>query len=184
MNVQRCRRNGSPTLTPHAPARPSAAGFASTLEAPLLSCNVNASRDANLAGKVKPYTIKTLPVSGKKVAIIGLTTPDTAVISSPGGQGWGAVGAAGPGGQAVLWKHMHGGRWQQRRARFGGRPPVLHAVPARPLLQPAVLHAASARPLLQLAEQQPAENASARPLLQPAEHASARPHSQAQPSTS
>ncbi|PSC67806.1 multifunctional 2, 3 -cyclic-nucleotide 2 -phosphodiesterase 5 -nucleotidase 3 -nucleotidase [Micractinium conductrix] len=60
------------------------AGFASTLEAPLLSCNVNASRDANLAGKVKPYTIKTLPVSGKKVAIIGLTTPDTAVISSPG----------------------------------------------------------------------------------------------------
>ena len=63
------------------------AGFASTLEAPLLSCNVDASRNAHLAGKVKPYTIKTLPVSGKKVAIIGLTPPDTAATSSPGGQG-------------------------------------------------------------------------------------------------
>ncbi|KAL4440099.1 hypothetical protein ABPG75_003100 [Micractinium tetrahymenae] len=60
------------------------AGSASTLNAPLVSCNVDASGSAELAGKVSPYVIHTLPLSGKKVAIIGLTPADAATTSSPG----------------------------------------------------------------------------------------------------
>ncbi len=49
------------------------------------SCNVDASGSPDLAPKVSPYVILTLPLSGKKVAIIGLTPADTATTSSPGG---------------------------------------------------------------------------------------------------
>lgn len=58
--------------------------FVGNASFPVLSCNMDASQHASLAGKVLPYTIVTLPISGSKVGIIGLTTPDTAGISSPG----------------------------------------------------------------------------------------------------
>jgi 5'-nucleotidase len=60
------------------------AAFAAGFTTPLISCNVNASRHANLSSVLSPFVIKTLPVSGKKVALIGLTPPDTASTSSPG----------------------------------------------------------------------------------------------------
>ena len=60
------------------------ADFAAGLAAPLISCNVNASRHAALGAVLKRFVVKTLPVSGKKVALIGLTPPDTFETSSPG----------------------------------------------------------------------------------------------------
>jgi 5'-nucleotidase len=49
---------------------------------PLISANVDASQDPVLAGKIKPYLIKTF--AGEQIAIIGATTPYTAVLSQPG----------------------------------------------------------------------------------------------------
>jgi 5'-nucleotidase len=60
------------------------AGFAGNASFPVLSCNTDVSKEAKLEGKVLPFTTVTLPLSGKKVGIIGLTTPDTAGLSSPG----------------------------------------------------------------------------------------------------
>ncbi len=49
---------------------------------PVLSANITIQPDSVAAGKIIPYTIKTF---GKhKVAIIGITTPETASVSSPG----------------------------------------------------------------------------------------------------
>jgi 5'-nucleotidase len=45
---------------------------------------VDASRHPTLSTLLKRFIVRTLPVSGKKVAIIGLTPPDTATTSSPG----------------------------------------------------------------------------------------------------
>ncbi len=49
---------------------------------PVLSANLDVSAEPALAGLVKPYTV--LEVAGEKVGILGLTTEDAALISSPG----------------------------------------------------------------------------------------------------
>lgn len=60
------------------------ATFAGNASFPVVSCNIDVSKEAKLDGKVLPFTTVTLPLSGKKVGIIGLTTPETAGTSSPG----------------------------------------------------------------------------------------------------
>jgi len=49
---------------------------------PILSANIDVSREPSLAGKVAPYLIK--QYGSERVGIIGVTTVDTAVTSSPG----------------------------------------------------------------------------------------------------
>ncbi|MEI6215058.1 MAG: bifunctional metallophosphatase/5'-nucleotidase [Desulfuromonadales bacterium] len=49
---------------------------------PVVSANLDVSGDANLKGKVQPYTIKSF--GSEKVGIIGLALTDTPNISSPG----------------------------------------------------------------------------------------------------
>lgn len=56
--------------------------FASTINFPLLSANIDASKDPNLNGKIKPYIIKN--INGIRVGLVGYTTEDTAYLSSPG----------------------------------------------------------------------------------------------------
>ena len=49
---------------------------------PVLSANINASQEPELAGLIKPYVV--LEVGGEKIGLIGCTTEDTAILSSPG----------------------------------------------------------------------------------------------------
>ena len=49
---------------------------------PVLSANVDASNEPDLAGLIEPYTV--LEVGGEKIGIVGYTTEDTAILSSPG----------------------------------------------------------------------------------------------------
>lgn len=49
---------------------------------PFISANVDASQDPALAGKIKPYFIKSF--AGEQVGVIGATTPYTSHLSSPG----------------------------------------------------------------------------------------------------
>ncbi len=49
---------------------------------PVVSSNIDAGGDADLAGKIPPYAV--VEVGGHQVGVIGLTTPETANISSPG----------------------------------------------------------------------------------------------------
>jgi 5'-nucleotidase len=56
--------------------------FVRGLHFPIVSANVDVSREPALANLVRPYIIVTL--SGYKVAITGYTTEETAFISSPG----------------------------------------------------------------------------------------------------
>jgi 5'-nucleotidase / UDP-sugar diphosphatase len=49
---------------------------------PILSANIDAANEPFLAGKIPPYALKTF--GRERVAVIGVTTPDTAAISSPG----------------------------------------------------------------------------------------------------
>jgi 5'-nucleotidase len=58
------------------------ATFIGKVNFPVLAANFDASKDTALKDKTKPYTIK--EIDGEKVAIIGVITPDTATISSPG----------------------------------------------------------------------------------------------------
>ena len=58
--------------------------FFTNLTFPVISCNIDASAEPRLFGLIKPYVIKTLPLSGAKVALIGLTTQETVASSSPG----------------------------------------------------------------------------------------------------
>lgn len=58
------------------------AAFIDGLEFPVVTTNVDFSESEILAGKVQPYVI--LDVNGEQVAIIGLVTPDTPFLSSPG----------------------------------------------------------------------------------------------------
>ena len=48
----------------------------------VLSANLDASSDPDLNGLIKPYTV--LEVGGEKVGVVGLTTEDVAILSSPG----------------------------------------------------------------------------------------------------
>jgi 5'-nucleotidase / UDP-sugar diphosphatase len=58
------------------------AAFINGSDFPLLSANIDASEDPDLAGLILPYVI--LERGGHEIGIIGLTTPDTENISSPG----------------------------------------------------------------------------------------------------
>ena len=59
------------------------ADFAERLDFPLLSANVEATREDPLHGAYLPFTIKMLGKEKQPVAIVGLTTEFTTVISSP-----------------------------------------------------------------------------------------------------
>jgi 5'-nucleotidase/UDP-sugar diphosphatase len=58
------------------------ADFIGLADFPVLSANVDASAEPTLAGLIPAYTV--LDVGGEQVGVFGLTTEDTAVISSPG----------------------------------------------------------------------------------------------------
>ncbi|MBS1721186.1 MAG: 5'-nucleotidase C-terminal domain-containing protein [Armatimonadetes bacterium] len=58
------------------------ANFARRAPFPLLSCNLDLDNEPALKGLIKPYTIVT--IKGEKVGLIGATTPDLPMISSPG----------------------------------------------------------------------------------------------------
>lgn len=49
---------------------------------PVLAANIDASAQVSLTGLIQPYTVT--QIGGENVGIFGLTTEDTAVISSPG----------------------------------------------------------------------------------------------------
>ena len=49
---------------------------------PVLSANINADNEPQLAGLIKPYVV--LDVGGQQIGIIGCTVEDTAILSSPG----------------------------------------------------------------------------------------------------
>lgn len=49
---------------------------------PIIAANMDASNEPFLAGKIPPYIIR--EIGGTRVGIIGLITPETSVISSPG----------------------------------------------------------------------------------------------------
>lgn len=49
---------------------------------PVLSANLDVSNDPDLKGLIKPYTI--VEVGGEKIGIIGITTEDVDILSSPG----------------------------------------------------------------------------------------------------
>ena len=57
------------------------ADFISGLDLPALTANVDFSKDPLLAGQVDPSVI--LEVGGESVGIIGLTSPETAILSKP-----------------------------------------------------------------------------------------------------
>lgn len=59
-----------------------AGGFVTKASFPILSANIDVSREPSLAGKVKPYLIKRY--GSEQVGIIGVTTTITVVTSSPG----------------------------------------------------------------------------------------------------
>jgi 5'-nucleotidase len=54
--------------------------FVDSLKFPMVTSDVTFGD--NLKDKIKPYTI--LEISGQKIGVIGLTPPDTAILSSPG----------------------------------------------------------------------------------------------------
>ena len=62
---------------PELPAR-----LADEADFPLLGANIDISGEPRLQGKIIPYVIKTL--GDERVGIIGLITPETATMSSPG----------------------------------------------------------------------------------------------------
>jgi 5'-nucleotidase len=49
---------------------------------PVLSANIDASAEPELAGLILPYTV--LDVNGEKVGVIGFTTEETGILSRPG----------------------------------------------------------------------------------------------------
>jgi len=62
---------------------PAALGnFAKKANFPVLSANIDFSAEPELAGLIPAYTV--LDVAGEKIGVLGLTTEDTAFISSPG----------------------------------------------------------------------------------------------------
>lgn len=58
------------------------ASFISGADFPVVSANTDASADPFLQGMIPPYTI--LEQGGQQIGVIGLITPDTSNISSPG----------------------------------------------------------------------------------------------------
>lgn len=66
-------------------------GNLTDLGIPVLACNIDASAEPSLAGMLEPFTLIRLPKSNVTVGVVGLTTPDTAYTSQPGG--WVGVGS-------------------------------------------------------------------------------------------
>lgn len=58
------------------------AAFAEGAQFPIVACNLDLSAEPSLAKLIKPYIIKT--VEGQSIGIVGVVTPDTPFISSPG----------------------------------------------------------------------------------------------------
>ena len=58
------------------------AHFIERVNFPVVSANIDATGDPDLAGHIQPYTI--LEVGGEKIGIVGYTTEETAILSSPG----------------------------------------------------------------------------------------------------
>ncbi len=58
------------------------ARFAAAARFPVLSANIDASGDPDLAGRLRPYAL--LDRGGLSIAVVGLTTEDTRTSSSPG----------------------------------------------------------------------------------------------------
>lgn len=58
------------------------AAFIGGVDFPVLSANTDASADPDLQGLIQPYTV--VERGGHQIGIVGLTTPDTSNISSPG----------------------------------------------------------------------------------------------------
>ncbi|WP_027881959.1 bifunctional metallophosphatase/5'-nucleotidase [Meiothermus rufus] len=58
------------------------ANFLSGVRFPVVSANTDVSREPKLAGRIRPYAV--VNVGGQKVGIIGLTIPETTILSSPG----------------------------------------------------------------------------------------------------
>jgi 5'-nucleotidase / UDP-sugar diphosphatase len=58
------------------------ADFLKSLDFPMVSSNVSTANEPILAGLVKPYEI--MEIGGRKVGIIGYTTPDVPELSKPG----------------------------------------------------------------------------------------------------
>jgi 5'-nucleotidase/UDP-sugar diphosphatase len=58
------------------------ARFVRGVDFPVLSANIDASQDSNLAGALAPYTI--LNVNGERIGVVGYTTEETSFLSSPG----------------------------------------------------------------------------------------------------
>lgn len=58
------------------------ASFISGLNFPVVSANIDASADPGLAGKIEAYTI--VEVNDEQIGVVGYTTEDTAILSSPG----------------------------------------------------------------------------------------------------
>jgi 5'-nucleotidase/UDP-sugar diphosphatase len=60
------------------------ARFVDRIDFPLVSANIDATADPDLAGEILPYTLAYFGPEREPVAIIGLTTEHTAISSSPG----------------------------------------------------------------------------------------------------
>ena len=58
------------------------AAFINAVNFPVVSTNITVSDDSPLAGLMLPYT--TVEVGGQQIGLIGLTTADTPILSSPG----------------------------------------------------------------------------------------------------
>lgn len=58
------------------------ASFIQGANFPVLSANIDVSQEPELAGLLDPYTV--LEVGGEKIGVVGYTTEDTAILSSPG----------------------------------------------------------------------------------------------------
>jgi len=58
------------------------AAFIDGAQFPVISANIDVSAEPTLAGKIPAYTV--LDVAGEKIAVFGLTTEDTPILSSPG----------------------------------------------------------------------------------------------------
>ena len=58
------------------------ARFIARVNFPVVSASVDASNDADLAGLIQPYAI--LEVGGRQIGIVGYTTEETSILSSPG----------------------------------------------------------------------------------------------------
>jgi 5'-nucleotidase/UDP-sugar diphosphatase len=58
------------------------ARFIKGVNFPVLSANIDASKEPTLAGLIKPYTV--LEVGGQKIGVVGYTSEETGILSKPG----------------------------------------------------------------------------------------------------